>query len=265
MTVDRGYLFGNVATELESRRLALLEECYDPGTRGRLDRLGVRPGARCLELGAGRGSITRWLADRVGPTGRVVAADLDHRLLGEVPGNVEVRTFDVRHDELESESYDVVHCRSVLMHLPDPAAALRTMARSLGPGGVLLVEEPDYGLFAYGGRPDAQMFTIVTHKVLGALTSAGVQNSYLGRTLPGLVADSGLEQIDSDVEVTVARPGDPAFEFHQATVEVAGPASRAAVLITDDDRQRLLEVGRDPATTMTSVALVAVAARRAMA
>src|SRR5262249_41196057 len=65
----------------ERRRLALLTEIADPITPRRLSDLGVGPGWRCLDVGAGDGSIARWLAARVGPEGRVVATDLEPRFL----------------------------------------------------------------------------------------------------------------------------------------------------------------------------------------
>jgi predicted O-methyltransferase YrrM len=61
----------------ERVRLAGLEAALDPGTRGHLTRLGVGPGTRCLEIGAGRGSVAFWLARQVAPGGRVVATDLE--------------------------------------------------------------------------------------------------------------------------------------------------------------------------------------------
>ena len=75
----------------ELARLRMLEQLQDPDTLRRIDRIGVDVGWRCLELGAGGGSIATALADRVGESGRVVAADMDPRFLGELSlANVEV-------------------------------------------------------------------------------------------------------------------------------------------------------------------------------
>src|SRR5690348_16766904 len=70
------YLLGNRWRE-QRRRLAALEAWFDPGTIRHLEALGVAPGWRCLEVGAGGGSVARWLADRVSPQGHVLATDLD--------------------------------------------------------------------------------------------------------------------------------------------------------------------------------------------
>ena len=54
------------SSDRERERLRLLEDSFDPGTFRWLDQLGVGSGWRCLEVGAGGGSVARWLADRVG-------------------------------------------------------------------------------------------------------------------------------------------------------------------------------------------------------
>lgn len=138
MTHDSGYINADSDMETESGRLALLESSRDPGTMRQLEALGVGPGWRCLEVGAGRGSIARWLAEKVTPTGSVTAVDIDLRFLTDMPHNVEVRALDIREDEVEAGAYDLVHCRALLMHLPDPAETLTKLATALRPGGCSL-------------------------------------------------------------------------------------------------------------------------------
>src|SRR6516165_794924 len=83
----------------EDDRLELLEQLFDPGSREWRHR--VQPGWRCLEVGAGRGSMAAWLADRVGPTGRVVATDVDLTYLSRLEAaNLEVRRHDILEDPL---------------------------------------------------------------------------------------------------------------------------------------------------------------------
>jgi predicted O-methyltransferase YrrM len=67
-------------------RLRLMEAECDPPTFRYLDAIGVGAGWRCLEVGAGAGSVVRWLSGRVGPRGRVVAVDIDPRFLGNLVG-----------------------------------------------------------------------------------------------------------------------------------------------------------------------------------
>ena len=77
---ESDYLLTNSEPETGDR-FDGLEQAFDAVSIGHLQRLGIGSGARCLEIGAGSGSIARWLADQVGPAGRVVATDLDVRWL----------------------------------------------------------------------------------------------------------------------------------------------------------------------------------------
>lgn len=139
------YFAFHFARDYEAQRLHNLQAALDPLTTRRLERVSVGPGWRCLEVGAGRGSIARWLAERVAPRGRVVATDIDLRLLDNLDGHrryVEVREHDIATGDLEENTFDLAHCRLVLAHVSDPARALERMVASLRPGGWLVVEEP---------------------------------------------------------------------------------------------------------------------------
>jgi SAM-dependent methyltransferase len=131
--------------ELEAERLRRLEEAFDPITTEHLWTLGVRRGWRCLEVGAGRGSIALGLAERVGEDGTVVAADLDVALLERCRRrNVEVVRLDVLEDALPQGEFDLVHARMVVSHLGSRRLeAVRRMAAALKPGGYLMIEEHD--------------------------------------------------------------------------------------------------------------------------
>src|SRR5262247_2916331 len=110
--------------EIERERLSILEQLFDDATRRFLGQLAVNEGWRCCEIGAGGGSITRWLAQRVGPSGRVVAVDLDTRFLADIDRpNVDVIKADFLSDAPIGRSFDLVLTRFVLLHLPDPKRA----------------------------------------------------------------------------------------------------------------------------------------------
>src|SRR5262245_40508772 len=94
---EERYLADHTAAEAERERLSLLEQIEDPRSQRHLATLGIQRGWHCLEVGAGHGSIARWLAERVGPQGLVVATDLNPRFLTELQlPNIEVRRSPCR-------------------------------------------------------------------------------------------------------------------------------------------------------------------------
>src|SRR5260370_34798977 len=102
----------------ERERLAGIERLWDDGTFALLQRLGVGPGARVAEVGAGGGSVVEWLAERVGPTGRVLAADVYLKFLEQLAGGpVEVAQHDIVAAPLPDADFDIVHARLLIEHL----------------------------------------------------------------------------------------------------------------------------------------------------
>ena len=77
--------------EGEAARLALMSRLLDPMHRRHLESLGIGEGTRALEVGCGNGSISAWLAERVGPGGHVVAVDLDLSLVDVQAPQLELR------------------------------------------------------------------------------------------------------------------------------------------------------------------------------
>jgi SAM-dependent methyltransferase len=233
----------------ERERLALLTRLADPITTGRLIRLGVRPGWRCLEVGAGDGSVARWLADRVGPEGHVVATDLNPRFLaGHGLANLEVRRHDLLADDLEAGCYDLVHCRFVLMHLSDPVRALGRLAEAVRPGGWLLVEEADVGSFgaADPGHPRAAGFDRRTRALHAALQATGTVSSYFGRRLPALVEGLGLREVGHEVVTLTGRGGDTLGRNRRMNFQLLRGPFVAAGVLTEADFDELDQAFDDP-------------------
>lgn len=113
----------------ERARLSAMESLWDPGSRALLDELGLGAGWRCLEVGAGGGSLVEWMAQR-GAT--VVAIDIDTRFIEPFASDaIEVRRVDVRTDELPQPQFDLVHARLVLEHLNDRRQILERLAATL--------------------------------------------------------------------------------------------------------------------------------------
>ena len=188
------YMFDQTR-EGERRRLELLERARDPGSVRRLERTGVGAGWRCLEIGAGRGSIARWLARRSGPDGSVLAIDLEPELLSDIDEpNIEVRGADVLEIELPEGAFDLIHTRAVLLHVPDRARAIARMASWLAPGGWLAVEEVDWL-----GRAVADSGW---SRCLDAYErGTPPMDWFCGRELVHELAAAGLDVVDADGDV----------------------------------------------------------------
>ena len=158
---DAGYLFDNASGETPTR-FAGLEGLWDESTIRYLSKVGVGPGWKCWEVGAGGGSIARWLAERVAPTGTVLATDLD---LTRIPNgslsNLAFVRHDVVHDPIPTAEYDLVHARLVLVHLPEREEVLRALARSLRPSGSVLIEDFDF-VVQDGWEPDDARRSVVS-------------------------------------------------------------------------------------------------------
>ena len=135
---------GTVGKTPIEERPGVFERERDPATIRYLLQIGVSSGCRCLEVGAGGGSIAEWMCQRVGTSGHVVATDLDTRLLETIDSpNIAVRRHNIVNDDLELDCYDLVHARYVLLHLKEWEDILKKLADSLKPGGWLFIEDPD--------------------------------------------------------------------------------------------------------------------------
>jgi SAM-dependent methyltransferase len=186
----------------ERDRLASIEAAFDPYTIGYLERVGVQEGWRCLEVGAGGGSITEWLCRTVGPKGTVVATDLETTFLKALDfPQLEVRRHDIAVDDLEENSFDLVCARKVLEHFADPKPALDRMNRSLRPGGTLLIEDADLVAIRHVSTRDGELFDRVHTEFIDAMASAGF-NPRLGRCLGDELRRLGCEQVELHGQTT---------------------------------------------------------------
>jgi SAM-dependent methyltransferase len=249
-TKENRYLAKDSPDAFERERLALLTRFADPITTRRLTDLGVGPGWRCLDVGAGDGSVARWLAGRVGSEGRVVATDLNPSfLVGHALPNLEVRRHNILEDELEAAHYDLVHCRALLMHLPDPVRALRRLVGAVRPGGWLLVEEAD-GSASFGaadpGHPRAARFDRSSRLLWVAVKAAGTLDLDFGRRLPTLFEGLGVRDVGYEGVTLPGRGGDPLARFLQMTDKLLWNRIVAAGALTGADFDELSRAYDDP-------------------
>lgn len=208
-----GYVFAttDAGADGELRRLRLLERRYDDVTFRRLREFGDLRGARCVEAGAGAGSVARWLGRQVGPRGRVLAIDIDPRFLAGSQGpNVHVRRHDIVTQPLEPASADLAHCRALLRHLAEPEVALVNMVAALRPGGRILLEDADCVtvMAADPRHPAAAAFDRVTAAMF-ASAYPGHLDPWFGRRLFALARACGLADCRQEATAALRWGGSP--------------------------------------------------------
>lgn len=249
----------------EDERLSLLEEVFDTVSIRR--RSLVQAGWRCLEVGAGRGSMAVWLAERVGRSGRVVATDIDVTYLERLDvRNLEARQHNILDDPLdplEPGSFDVVCSRLMLFHLVGrQEEAIRRMVLCLKPGGLLIDEDADWGMTA-PVDPSHPLFASF-HRAWRAgdwWASRGYDPRF-GRTLPALFERSGLETIHHEASSEVVRGGSPWARWYRESLDVIAQAAGAQTAQQIDEHRTITSALADPSLLFLRELLHACSGRR---
>ena len=186
-----------------------------------LDRLGLREGWRCVDVGAGGGDVTVALAEMVGRDGRVYAVDSDPRARDEVAaaaaaaGTAQVLAITQAAEDLTlPEAVDLAFCRFLLLHVPQPVVVLRRMAGAVRPGGWVVVQEP----VTSAGRVDGE-----------PLSMPDARHPDVGALLPALVRDAGLEVVDAWAEAP-AGVGPGAVADYLESLTGVSPGDDAVIL-----------------------------------
>src|ERR1700739_329271 len=175
--MPRDYIYDQGFSE-ERARLAGIESLWDPGSRRLIDDLGIGAGWRCLEVGAGGGSLVEWM---IGRGATVMAIDIDTRFIESLASDaVEVRRIDLRTDELPRSRFDLVHARLVLEHITERRQILDRLAASLRPGGGIVIE--DYDWTGSGFEGDDPQIERVRKAILTFMEHSGFDPHY-GRRL----------------------------------------------------------------------------------
>ena len=157
--------------------------------------------AQLLDVGCGPGTITVGLA-ALAAKGQVIGVDAAEDVLTEARqeaartgrANVSFEAGDIYRLRFASGAFDVVHAHQVLQHLPDPAAALREMARVCRPGGILAVRDSDYGgMIWYPGDEELTEWRSLYQRV--ARASGGEPDA--GRHLLAWARQAGLTTVEA--------------------------------------------------------------------
>ena len=224
---------------LEGReRLRVLARVMWPTTSALLDRVGVPPGARCLDVGSGGGDVTVALAARV-PHGAVVGIDLDDakialaRREAEAAGvtNVEYRVVDVTAPPDTDERFDLAYVRFVLTHLPDPTSTLVAIAAHVRPGGTVIVEDID--CTGHFSDPPSEAFRTYVDLYTRTVLLRGCDPN-IGPRLPGLLRDAGIALVGMNVVQPAGFDGEVRLIAPITLEAVADAVVRAGVATRDE-------------------------------
>jgi SAM-dependent methyltransferase len=225
------YVFDNAAPQARAR-LAALADVHDDGTIRHLLARGVAGGWKCLEIGGGLGTVTRWLSDRVGADGHVLTTDIDTRFLETVEGgNVEIRRHDIVKDPLPESTFDIAYARLVLEHLSDPDLALDRMVLAVRPGGWLMVEDFE----AQSSRPDdAPESVSKTMAAMRQVTATAGVDARLGLSLGRRLRARGLVHVGHEGRVQLYRGKSAAARLARLNFEQLREAMLATGLTTGE-------------------------------
>jgi SAM-dependent methyltransferase len=261
---DSPYLMSNVHPETAAR-FDGLEQTLDSISTGLLERLGVHAGARCLEIGTGGGSIARWLADRVGPSGHVVAVDLDVRWFRhDGSPQLEVREVDLVTGPIPEGPWDLIHERLVLQHIPARLDVLDELVARLAPGGWLVVEDFDTGEVRTTDRggPHYELIARLATAFNRLLAERGGANDF---------AADGWRHLRQRGLVNTGASGHVVFDiggegFAQVTAANARQVHDGllALGISAEDIEHFIEVLSDPDTIIGTPVLVPAWGQRAI-
>ncbi|MFJ1967208.1 class I SAM-dependent methyltransferase [Streptomyces sp. NPDC087903] len=209
----------------EGERIDFGALAYDDITMARLRSLGAGPGWRCLDVGAGTGTVSRRLLDEAG-VASVLAVDRDVRFLSERPTpGLDVLEADITAPDSVPGRFRLVHARFVLMHLPERDRLITALAELVAPGGVLVLSDAvDLTTDRTPGTP----YSVVMRAMWqGLRATIGTDVSWVP-SYPHLLRGAGLVPVAAEVHVPPLLPGSPISRFWADTWE----RSRATMLAT---------------------------------
>lgn len=230
--------------ELEKRRLSLLGDLRDRRSARDLEALGLTKGWRCLDVGSGAGTLARWMAERVGPTGSVLATDVDVRFHAEEASNLEVQQHDIVHDELPAASFDLVHARAVLQTIEQREAVLDKLVRAVSPGGWLVVSDPEWSAFEHQALPEP--FRKLYEAMMRMAEAANGYDRYWGNRLLAAFQRRGLTEIECRGDTATMHGGTESAEWLLLAYERAVPGLVEAGLLDAATATAGLQAARRP-------------------
>jgi ubiquinone/menaquinone biosynthesis C-methylase UbiE len=250
------YLLDNAAEREASARMTALAAQHNDATFRYIEKCGIAPGWTCLEIGAGDGSVARWMAVKVGQAGRILATDLDPRLMlkdpAANPANMEVKVHDIVADPLPDATFDLIHARLVLVWLPARLSVLDKLVVALKPGGWLLIEDYDGKLVPLESAvPDASAaakFARMTSAFMELMTRRGVDGAY-PRNLHNHFRERGLSNVECLGVLATFAGGSVGADLQRANFLQVKRAAIEAGLISEAEFNEVISLLGDPKFT----------------
>ena len=212
--------------------------------------INIAHGWICLEIGAGAGSIAKWLCQQVGRSGKVVATDIEPLFQenSSLP-QLEIRKHDVTKDEIEERQYDLVHVRHVLIHLPAcEVVVLPKIVNALKPGGVVLIEESDFSTNrADRASPDdlSLLYDSIMQEVY-ALYERNGMDIYYGTRVFGQLCALNLQAIGTEGRMHMVVGGSDNALVHKRTYMQLAPKILAKKSVSEQKYEDFLALFDNP-------------------
>ncbi|MFA7762751.1 class I SAM-dependent methyltransferase [Streptomyces sp. NRRL S-448] len=214
----------------EDDRIDLGALAYDDFTLARLRALGAGPGWRCLDVGAGTGTVARLLLDRAGVS-EVLAVDRDTAFLRAHPApGLTPLEADITALDFSPGRFQLVHARFVLMHLRNWPRMIGKLASLVAPGGVLVLG--DAVDLTTPAAPTTTYGRVMRAMWRGLGDSLGTDVSWVP-DYPEHLREAGLLSVGAEILVPPLLPGSPISRFWAGTWERARGPMTATGLVDD--------------------------------
>jgi len=269
-TTDKDYVLGTHDEEIA--RLGLQHRVWRPTVLECWQKAGLIRGYRVIDVGAGPGFATLDLAEIVGPTGEVLAAERSSRFLEIATkacanrgfSNVRFRNMDLMIEPLGVTGFDAAWCRWVACFVSSPATLVRRNAEALRPGGVAIFHEySNYGTFQFAPRrPAMESFA---QEVMASWRAAGGEPN-IGLDLPVLLPAAGLRVRHVRHHVFAITPRDAMWQWPASFVGInlnrLRELGRVSAEWVEQVRQEFQDAEADDRTLMTTPLVLEIVAER---
>jgi ubiquinone/menaquinone biosynthesis C-methylase UbiE len=158
--------------------------------------LDLRGGHAVLDVGSGTGIDTIEVAKAVGQTGRVVGLDKSAEMVAEARNRaagsglpVEFVVGDAHSLDFPDASFDRVRTERMLVHVADPAAAVREMVRVTKPGGFIVASDIDGGTLFFNST-NTSLADTLAHRL-----TDGLAQGWMGRRQQRYLVEGGLDDV----------------------------------------------------------------------